>query len=427
MVGGKELTFKMVPMSMLRVGAVLASPIVDNQNTKLLAAEHPISQELIEKLRKRGIQSVAIDVNDLCRLTAFQPQGTSNQALPTRQGIRVEMESRVSKQLDVLSGLEMDLNACIKGEAFTNQIAPRDAVPYSKDGMNEFLEQHQYAIKRVDNLLSMLASGDSVDLGVLETISDDTLSKACQDLDLFVCLGITPSSETYPGRHSVHTAMVAMSIGATLGLDRQTLMELGLGCLIHDAGMLRINEKSFQNRRVVGPDEFAEITKHPLRTFDLLERNLDQVPASSRMVAYQIHERCDGSGYPRGRAAHQIHPLAKIAGVADTFTALVARRPYRPGMLPYHAMVKMLQDVGQGLYDAQVVRALLNTVSLFPIGSYVSLSDGRLGKVLRSNGDVYDRPVMEVWERANLGGAPAIVDMRDHPDLKVVRALARLS
>lgn len=418
--------FKMVPMSMLRVGAVLASPIFDSQNTKLLAAEHPITPELLDKLRKRGVQSVAIDVNDLARLTAFQPQGTSNQALPSRQGIRVEMENRISKQLDLLSGLEMDLKSCIQGEPFAEQVKPCQRESYNAAGMNSFLDQHTNTISQVDSLLANLASGDAVDLSVLEGISQDTLSKACEDIDLFVCLGITPSADTYPGRHSVHTAMLAMSIGATLGLDRQTLVELGLGCMIHDAGMLRINEKSFQNRRVVGPEEFVEITKHPLRTFELLERNLDQVPASSRMVAYQIHERCDGSGYPRGRTAPQIHPLAKIAGVADTFTALVSKRPYRPGMLPYHAMVKMLQDVGLGLYDAQVVRALLNTVSLFPIGSCVALNDGRLGKVIRSNGNTYDRPVLETWDKDNLTAAPVIVDMSALPDLKVVRALARL-
>src|SRR5690606_27821163 len=116
----------------------------------------------------------------------------------------------------------------------------------------------------------------------------------------------------------------------------------------------------------------------------------------------------DGSGYPRGRTAQKIHPLAKIAGVADTFTALVARRPYRPGMLPYHAMVQMLRDVGAGLYDGQIVRALLNTVSLFPIGSFVALNDGRVGRVLRSNGAFYDRPMVECWQRSDLAATPAI-------------------
>lgn len=419
--------FKMVPMSTLRVGAVLASPIFDGQNTKLLSAEQPITPDLIEKLRSRGVHSVAIDVNDLARMTAFQPQGVSNQALPARQGIRSEIETRISKQLDLLSGLEMDLSGCIKGESFAEELIPCEPLSYDGQVMNSFLDHHQHSVTQVDSVLFHLAAGDQVDLGVLVELSNETLSKAKQDLDMFVCLGITPSSETYPGRHSVHTAMLAMSMGATLGLDRQTLTELGLGCMIHDAGMLRINGQSFQNRRVVGPDEFSEITKHPLRTFDLLERNLDQVPAASRMVAYQIHERCDGSGYPRGRSGAKIHPLAKIAGVADAFTALVARRPYRAGMLPYHALVKMLQDVGQGLYDAQVVRALLNTVSLFPLGSCVALSDGRVGKVIRCNGDTYDRPTMEVWDKADLSAEPAIVDLRQFPDLKVVRALPKLS
>lgn len=418
--------FKMVPMSTLRVGAMLASPIFDSQNTKLLAADQPITPEILEKLRSRGVHSVAIEVNDLVRMTAFQPQGISNQALPTRQGIRSEIETRVSKQLDLLSGLELDLNACIKGDSFAEELAPRDPLSYDADAMNSFLDHHQHCVAQVDSVLFHLAAGDQVDLGVLEELCIETLARAKQDLDMFVCLGITPSSETYPGRHSVHTAMLAMSIGAALGLDRQTLTELGLGCMIHDAGMLRINGQSFQNRRVVGPDEFSEITKHPLRTFDLLESNLDQLPAASRMVAYQIHERCDGSGYPRGRAAARIHPLAKIAGVADAFTALVTRRPYRAGMLPYHALVKMLQDVGQGLYDAQVVRALLNTVTLFPLGSCAALSDGRVGKVIRSNGDIYDRPTMEVWDKNDLSAEPTIVDLRQYTELKVVRTLPKL-
>ncbi len=418
--------FKMVPLSMLRVGAVLASPIVDSQSTKLLAAEHPITPELLDKLRSRGVQSVIIDVNDLARLTAFQPQGTSNQALPARPGVRSDLENRVSQELDRLSDLELDLSACIQGSPFTQDIAPREAVSYRPEAMNSCLDQHQDCVRQVDGLMANLAAGDEVDLSALQNLSQDTLTQAGKDLDIFVCLGITPSSDSYPGRHGVHTAMLAMSIGAELGLDRQTLVELGLGCMIHDAGMLRINEQSFQHRRVAGPDEFLEITKHPLRTFELLERNLDQVPAASRMVAYQIHERANGSGYPRGRSGDRIHPLAKIAGVADTYTALVSRRPYRPGMLPYHAMVKMLQDVGHGLYDGQIVRALLNTVSLFPIGSCVVLNDDRVGKVIRSNSDGYDRPVLEVWRRDALTTAPEVVNLREQPELKIVRVLAKL-
>lgn len=418
--------FKMIPISLLRVGAVLASPICDSQNTKLLSAGHPITTELLDKLRGRGVQSVAVDVHDLVRLTAFQAQGTSNQALPARQGIRTNMENRVSRLLDAQCETPIDLSSCVQGDPFMNEIAPREPVSYDPKFMNQFLDFHQKAIDHVEGLLANLATGETVNLHDLERISEQALEEARQDLDLFVCLGITPAGETYPGRHSMHTAMLAMSIGATMGLDRRTLVELGLGCLIHDVGMLKINGHSFQNRRVVGPAEFVEITKHPVRTFDLLEHYMDQVPAGSRMVAYQIHERCDGSGYPRGRTAAQIHPLAKIGSVADAFTALVSKRPYRAAMLPYHAMVRMLQDGAAGLYDTQVVRGLLNTIGLFPVGSYVALSDNRLGKVIRCNGATYDRPVLEVWHRTALNAKPEIVDMRNESELKVVRAVARL-
>jgi HD-GYP domain-containing protein (c-di-GMP phosphodiesterase class II) len=416
----------MIPISLLRVGAVLASPICDNQNIKLLSARHPITPELLDKLRRRGVQSVAIDVHDLVRLTAFQSQGTSNQALPARQNIRAAAENRISKQLDALSDIELDLNSCIKGAPYSHEIGSRAPEPYDPSLMNQFLDFHQKAIDHVEGLLSNLATGETADLRQLETISDQALENARQDLDLFVCLGVTPGGETYPGRHSMHTAMLAMAIGVTLGLDRRTLVEVGLGCLIHDVGMLKINGQSFKNRRVVGPDEFVEITKHPVRTFDVLEEYMDQVPAGSRMVAYQIHERSDGSGYPRGRTGPQIHPLARIASVADAFTALVARRPYRAAMLPYHAMVRMLQDAAAGLYDTQVVRALLHTIGLFPLGSCVILSDHRVGKVIRGNGTVYDRPVLEVWRRSDLEARPAIVNLASEPDIKVVRAVARL-
>jgi HD-GYP domain-containing protein (c-di-GMP phosphodiesterase class II) len=420
--------FKMVPVSTLRIGAVLASPIFDQSNTKLLAASIPINETILDKLRELGVTTVAVDEADLARLTAFQPQGTAATALPDRQNVRVDLENRISRQLDVLSELELDLNACRRGEPFAAQLQPREARSYDREGMTDLLVRHQSSIVQLDNVIDALAAGDEIDLDLVNTLSHDALMQAAQDMDLFVCLGITPAADSYPGRHSMHTAMLAMSIGAQLGLDQQTLTELGLGCLIHDAGMLRINEKSFQSRRVLSAGEFSEITKHPVRTFELLERNLDQVPASSRMVAYQMHERCDGSGYPRGKTSAQIHPLAKIAGVADAFTALVARRPHRPGMLPYHAIVKMLQDVSRGLYDSTIVRGLLNTISLFPIGSCVALSDGRVGKVIRTTAS-YDRPVLETWRRGDLHQPPVVIDLTqpEHAELRVTQPLAQLN
>jgi HD-GYP domain-containing protein (c-di-GMP phosphodiesterase class II) len=177
---------------------------------------------------------------------------------------------------------------------------------------------------------------------------------------------------------------------------------------------------------VLEPAEFRSIVRHPVLTFEVLEENLERVPAGARMVAYQIHERCDGSGYPRGRTGERIHELAKIAAVADTYVALVSPRPHRRGLVPYFAVETILRGVREGLFDARVARGLLRCVSLFPIGSYVALSDGRVGRVIRSAGEHFDRPVLESWPRNNLDHQPAVLDLAAEPELRVVRPLARL-
>src|SRR5262249_70558 len=152
--------------------------------------------------------------------------------------------------------------------------------------------------------------------------------------------------------------------------------------LIHDLGMLRIQGVDLHDGRILGNTDFREIVKHPIYTLELLRQHAGKLPVGSCMVAYQMHDRLNGTGYPRGRTADQIHELAKIAAVADVFVALTSNRPHRPGLLPYYALERILHGVKDGFYDSQVARALLKTVSLFPVGSSVQLTDGRTGVVI---------------------------------------------
>jgi HD-GYP domain-containing protein (c-di-GMP phosphodiesterase class II) len=136
-----------------------------------------------------------------------------------------------------------------------------------------------------------------------------------------------------------------------------------------------------------------EITKHPIIAFEAVQDSI-HVSGRAKVVAYQIHERCNGRGYPRRREGNQIHYLAKVAGIADAFVGLVSPRPHRPAVLPYRAIEKIVHGTKAGLYEPSAVRALLHTTSLFPIGSYVELTDGRVGRVIRSTGATYDRPIV---------------------------------
>jgi len=102
------------------------------------------------------------------------------------------------------------------------------------------------------------------------------------------------------------------------------------------------------------------------------------------------------------------------------YVALVSPRPYRSAMLPYSAMEHLLRGSRNGLFDPAVVRSFLQTVSMFPIGSFVELSDGRVAQVLRANAEQYIAPVVQVREVA----APetmTIVDLSQEQGLSIMR------
>ena len=242
----------------------------------------------------------------------YEPQGNSKIALPARDGILCPLENSFTRQLDRDIGEGIELQVRTLGRPFIELVQkPREI--FSEQLIRRFVESFDRSAAQVAEFFQQVPAGNNVNLANLETVAQQGLMRAAEDPDLFVTLGMSVPSGAYPGRHSVHVAMVAMSIGATMGYDTLALLEMALGCLIHDLGMLRIDRINYHEGRVLGSADFREIAKHPMYTLELLRHQHDNLPYGTRMVAYQMHERCNGSGYPRGRRADQIHDLAKIA------------------------------------------------------------------------------------------------------------------
>lgn len=357
--------------------------------------------------------------------TDFEPPPQISIAFPARGGVRSALETALSREFDAAIAQGAGLRLSPQGTPFAQCVRKHGDRPYDPAGVERFRESAGRSALQAAELFGSL-SGRSVPMHLAASVSQEGLQQVAEDKDLFVNLGLTLPSNGYPSQHALRVGMLAMSIGATLGWDERTLLDLGIGCLVHDIGMLGLAPETYQRNRILSAAEFAVVAEHPVRLFELLQRHADEISEAARLVAYQIHERCDGSGYPRGYQRDQIHALAKVAAVADVFVALVSPRPHRPGMVPYHAMKKVLQDTKRGAFDGAAVRGLLETVSLFPIGSFVALNDGRVGRVIRAGEGKYDRPVVEAWNRSDLAGAPAVIALAEQQDLRVVNSLVRL-
>jgi HD-GYP domain-containing protein (c-di-GMP phosphodiesterase class II) len=217
-----------------------------------------------------------------------------------------------------------------------------------------------------------------------------------------------------------------MGLASEMGLTENEIRTIGLSGLLHDWGMTRIPAEIRNASRVLSRAEFAEVQKHPLYTLELLER-VDGLPEDVPMICYQAHEQPNGRGYPRGRRDKEIHPGARILHVADAYCALTSRRPFRLPLTPYAAVECLVRNTRDRSFDPDAVRALLHVLSLFPIGSYVMLSDDSMGRVIRRNGNHFAKPIVQIVRRSDgtrIDPAlpPTIIDAA-HDRRKIVRDL----
>ena len=91
-----------------------------------------------------------------------------------------------------------------------------------------------------------------------------------------------------------------------------------------------------------------------------------------------------------------IHPLANILGIVDAYLTLIQPGRDRPGVIPHDAIGYLLFEVGRGLFDPVAMRAFLNQIAYYPIGSQVELDNGQRATVIRRDGDHYTTPIVQV-------------------------------
>ena len=392
---------------------------------KLLGAGIQITSSFMDRLEARGIGFVEISTRDLALLSSFQPQGRGKKIPEATPFAVSDAKNDVSLRFDQLVNDPSALRVGDVSEPMSAKVQRPVNCSY-EDGLREqWAEDNDRRIFTIAEVAEDVIRGKEGDPGPLEEFCLETIANLIEDADAAVCLGVTPSDSEYPTRHSIHVATVAIAIGMEIGLGKSQLIELGIGCLIHDMGMQKEDEAIRHLKKKTGLSKFLKkhISDHSVHSLEIANLFGDKISDASKMLAYQIHERLDGSGYPRGIKAAQTHTFAKIAAVADTFVALLAPRPHRYGFQGYNVIVQLLELGKQGKLDPNVIRGLLQATSLFPIGSCVELSNGNVGRVIRTGGNDFANPVIEMWKRNDLNSQPEIVNLKLEDDLKIASSI----
>lgn len=197
----------------------------------------------------------------------------------------------------------------------------------------------------------------------------------------------------YTYMHSINVALLAYVIGTASGYEGEKLRRLVMGALLHDVGKLGIPLDIINKPGALSEDEFRVIQTHPLRGAHRSSELF--LPENVLSTILQHHERWNGRGYPEGLLEEEIHPFAQIVAVADVFDALIADRPYRSGLPPYHAIEILLQGSGQN-FSPEVLRNFMHAVQLYPSNSLVTLNSGESGVVLKYSLPNPTRPLVQI-------------------------------
>jgi HD-GYP domain-containing protein (c-di-GMP phosphodiesterase class II) len=256
----------------------------------------------------------------------------------------------------------------------------------------------------VDELV-LIASGVVSSLGANDTLLQTVLRHDAGD---------------YLVNNAVNVSIVSVKIAEALGYDSIKLEQVALAGLLHDLGMFVLQDALLYKTGTLTEEERQEMRKHPQHGVRLFTDAEKVYPWVGRVIL-QEHERWDGTGYPNRLAGDQIDEMALLIGLADVFDALRHARPYRRGMSSHQAIRTLLVS-GKTTFPYHLLKALVDQLSVYPLGTTVRLNTGETGVVSQLNRRYPLRPILQVLQSGHVPGSKA-VDLRVETSLHIVEVV----
>ncbi|BCB95246.1 hypothetical protein JZK55_01680 [Dissulfurispira thermophila] len=167
------------------------------------------------------------------------------------------------------------------------------------------------------------------------------------------------AKDPYTHGHSFRVAKYSMAIAKKMGFEKDTIADIEIAGYMHDIGKIDILDPILNKSGKLTDKEYEEIQKYPHITYKILEPI--KLPDNIVLPASQHHEKINGTGYPYGLTAEEMHEFAKIIAVADVFDALTSDRIYRPAMTIEKALTIIVDGINKE-FDGKVVAALIEVI-----------------------------------------------------------------
>lgn len=307
---------------------------------------------------------------------------------------------------------ESESEAQVDADLETAAQAMRETAPVSMDvEIDRAVKICAQSKKAVTSMFQEARLGKAVDTEQAQRLVEEISDSVSRNPGALISLARLKTADDYTYMHSVAVCALMVALARQLGLDAEQTRSAGIAGLLHDLGKAAMPMEVLNKPGKLTDEEFAIIKKHPEEGHRMLLVGSDVNEVVLDVVLHH-HEKTDGSGYPEGLLDDDISQFAKMGAVCDVYDAITSNRPYKAGWDPAESLRRMA-EWSKGHFDQTIFQAFVKSVGIYPIGSLVKLSSGRLGIVIDQAGKSLLTPRIKVFysTRSQARIRPEIIDL----------------
>jgi putative nucleotidyltransferase with HDIG domain len=211
--------------------------------------------------------------------------------------------------------------------------------------------------------------------------------------------------------HSINITTLCLMLARQMDFDESDMRLLGMGAMLHDIGFSEIPDRIVRKKEPLTHSERELYKRHPeygLR----IARKVGVLPREVEEIIYCHHENQDGSGYPKGIETGRLNVLTRMVCLVNAYDNLCNPRGTAKAMTPHEA-VSYLFAKEKARYDNTILSMFISYMGVYPPGTLVRLSDGRIAMVISINKSALLKPNVMLYDAAIPKSEAPILDLRE--------------
>lgn len=267
-----------------------------------------------------------------------------------------------------------------------------DAEDVEPDG--DHIETYNRALSAIRTLCRDIERGRIPNSASLIKVVDRMVGITMQEPCALLGLTMIKDYDNYTFNHCVNVGILAMALGASLGMDAISVRDLGIAGQLHDIGKTMIAKEILNKPGRLSSAEFDEMKLHPELGSKII-REMEGLAPHISAVVLGHHLHFNRSGYPKWASTLPFNRMIDIIAVADTYDAITTLRVYQHPVNPRAALNEM-QSLKNTLLDGTIVDSFAGMMGNYPVGTMVRLDTNEVAIVYRPNPLDEDAPLVRI-------------------------------